>query len=312
MSVNLRIGTRGSALALWQAEYVESALKRIFPNLETERIIIKTEGDRDRKSSLTQIGGQGVFTKTIEQALLQERIDVAVHSLKDLPSTMSDGLTIAAVPPRAPVEDVLISRDGKTLDEMPQGAKIATGSIRRRCQLLALRSDLQMADLRGNIHTRLRKLHEQNLDGIIMARAALERLGIRDVPYQIFAPEVMIPSVGQAAIGVQIRSDDLSAGRLVAALNDQATYQCVMAERTVLRELDTGCQFPMGAYGKITDGQMHLTAFVGSVDGKQIIRATEVGQPTRFKELGHRLAQKLLQAGAASLLKDFRDGNIAK
>lgn len=312
MSMNLRIGTRGSALALWQAEYVESALKRIFPNLETERIIIKTEGDRDRKSSLTQIGGQGVFTKTIEQALLQERIDVAVHSLKDLPSTMSDGLTIAAVPPRAPVEDVLISRDGKTLDEMPQGAKIATGSIRRRCQLLALRPDLQMADLRGNIHTRLRKLHEQNLDGIIMARAALERLGIRDVPYQIFAPEVMIPSVGQAAIGVQIRSDDLSVGRLVAALNDQATYQCVMAERTVLRELDTGCQFPMGAYGKITDGQMHLTAFVGSVDGKQIIRATEVGQPTRFKELGHRLAQKLLQAGAASLLKDFRDGNVAK
>ena len=312
MSMNLRIGTRGSALALWQAEYVESALKRIFPNLETERIIIKTEGDRDRKSSLTQIGGQGVFTKTIEQALLQERIDVAVHSLKDLPSTMSDGLTIAAVPPRAPVEDVLISRDGKTLDEMPQGAKIATGSIRRRCQLLALRPDLQMADLRGNIHTRLRKLREQNLDGIIMARAALERLGIRDVPYQIFAPEVMIPSVGQAAIGVQIRSDDLSVGRLVAALNDQATYQCVMAERTVLRELDTGCQFPMGAYGKITDGQMHLTAFVGSVDGKQIIRATEVGQPTRFKELGHRLAQKLLQAGAASLLKDFRDGNVAK
>ncbi len=312
MSMKLRIGTRGSALALWQAEYVESALKRIYPNLETERIIIKTEGDRDRKSSLTQIGGQGVFTKTIEQALLQERIDVAVHSLKDLPSTMSDGLTIAAVPPRAPVEDVLISRDGKTLDEMPQGAKIATGSIRRRCQLLALRPDLQMADLRGNIHTRLRKLHEQNLDGIIMARAALERLGIRDVPYQIFAPEVMIPSVGQAAIGVQIRSDDLSVGRLVAALNDQATYQCVMAERTVLRELDTGCQFPMGAYGKITDGQMHLTAFVGSVDGKQIIRATEVGQPTRFKELGHRLAQKLLQAGAASLLKDFRDGNVAK
>ena len=312
MSMKLRIGTRGSALALWQAEYVESALKRIFPNLETERIIIKTEGDRDRKSSLTQIGGQGVFTKTIEQALLQERIDVAVHSLKDLPSTMSDGLTIAAVPPRAPVEDVLISRDGKTLDEMPQGAKIATGSIRRRCQLLALRPDLQMADLRGNIHTRLRKLHEQNLDGIIMARAALERLGISDVPYQIFAPEVMIPSVGQAAIGVQIRSDDLSVGRLVAALNDLATYQCVMAERTVLRELDTGCQFPMGAYGKITDGQMHLTAFVGSVDGKQINRATEVGQPTRFKELGHRLAQKLLQAGAASLLKDFRDGNVAK
>ena len=312
MSMKLRIGTRGSALALWQAKYVESALKRIYPNLETERIIIKTEGDRDRKSSLTQIGGQGVFTKTIEQALLQERIDVAVHSLKDLPSTMSDGLTIAAVPLRAPVEDVLISRDGKTLDEMPQGAKIATGSIRRRCQLLALRPDLQMADLRGNIHTRLRKLHEQNLDGIIMARAALERLGIRDVPYQIFAPEVMIPSVGQAAIGVQIRSDDLSVGRLVAALNDQATYQCVMAERTVLRELDTGCQFPMGAYGKITDGQMHLTAFVGSVDGKQIIRATEVGQPTRFKELGHRLAQKLLQAGAASLLKDFRDGNVAK
>ncbi len=307
--MKLRIGTRGSELALWQANFVETGLKHLFPNLVLERIIIKTEGDSDQKSSLTRIGGQGVFTKTIERALLTGRIDVAVHSLKDLPSSMPDALTIAAVPPRGPVEDVLVTPDGKQLNDLPHGAKIATGSIRRRCQLLSLRGDLQITDLRGNIHTRLRKLTEQHLDGLIMARAALERLQIKGVQYQIFAPEAMIPSVGQGAIGIQIRRDDLASARHVSALNDQQAYYCVMAERTVLRVLDTGCQFPMGAFAMLQNGRLHLSAFVGSLDGKKLIRAAEIGEPTRFEKVGERLARKLLNAGAEDLLKEFRDGD---
>ena len=307
--MKLRIGTRGSELALWQANFVETGLKHLFPNLVLERIIIKTEGDSDQKSSLTRIGGQGVFTKTIERALLTGRIDVAVHSLKDLPSSMPDALTIAAVPPRGPVEDVLVTPDGKQLNDLPHGAKIATGSIRRRCQLLSLRGDLQITDLRGNIHTRLRKLTEQHLDGLIMARAALERLQIKGVQYQIFAPEEMIPSVGQGAIGIQIRRDDLASARHVSALNDQQAYYCVMAERTVLRVLDTGCQFPTGAFAMLQNGRLHLSAFVGSLDGKKLIRAAEIGEPTRFEKVGERLARKLLNAGAEDLLKEFRDGD---
>lgn len=310
--MKIRIGTRGSALALWQMEWVETLLHERFAGLETERIIIKTEGDRDQKTSLTKIGGQGVFTKTIEQALLDGHIDVAVHSLKDLPSAMPSELTLAVVPPRGPVEDVLITPNGQILSDLPEGATVATGSIRRRCQLLGLRPDLNLVDLRGNIHTRLRKLNEQNLDGIIMARAALLRLGITDVTYQIFQPQEMIPAVGQGAVGIQIRSDDDRTADLVGAINHLPTFQSVLAERTVLRILDTGCQFPMGAYGTVRDGQLALTAFVGSLDGKQIIRAAEVGQPERFEALGQRLAQRLLEAGAAKLLEEFRDGNVAK
>ncbi|RLD15961.1 hydroxymethylbilane synthase, partial [candidate division KSB1 bacterium] len=264
--MNIRIGTRGSALALWQTEFVENSLKRHFPELQIERIIIKTEGDRDQKTSLTQMGGQGVFTKTIEQALLDGRIDVAVHSLKDLPSTMPEELMLAAVPERGPVEDVLVTPQGKGLSELPAGATVATGSIRRRCQLLQMRPDLKLVDLRGNIHTRLRKLHEQNLDGIIMARAALLRLNIEDVHYRVFAPQEMIPAVGQGAIGIQIRANDERTAQWVSAINHEPTRQAVTAERTVLRVLDTGCQFPMGAFGQVKNGTLELVAFVGSMD----------------------------------------------
>ncbi len=304
--MKIRIGTRGSALALWQTTYVEKALRERFPELVLERIIIKTEGDRDQKSSLTHIGGQGVFTKTIEEALLNESIDMAVHSLKDLPSTMPEALKLAAVPPRGYVEDVLVTPTGKTIQELPSGATIATGSIRRRCQLLKLRPDLKLADLRGNIHTRLRKMREQNLDGIIMARAALERLEIKDVTFQVFSPQEMIPGVGQGAIGIQIRTNDEQTAHILASINHLPSYQSVVAERTVLRVLDTGCQFPMGAYGYVENEQLELTAFVGSLDGQRIIKDRESGHAEKAEEIGERLAHKLLAAGAGNLLKEFR------
>lgn len=304
--MKLRIGTRGSALALWQTEFVENSLKRHFPELQLERVIIKTEGDRDQKTSLTQMGGQGVFTKTIEQALLDGRIDVAVHSLKDLPSTMPEELTLAAVPERGPVEDVLITPQGKTLKQLPEGATVATGSIRRRCQLLQMRPDLNLVDLRGNIHTRLRKLREQNLDGIIMARAALLRLNIEDVHYHVFSPREMIPAVGQGAIGIQIRANDVRTAQWVSSINHRPTQQAVTAERTVLRVLDTGCQFPMGAFGKADNGSLELVAFVGSMDGQQVLKAQESGPADSAEGIGRRLAEKLLAAGAESILREFR------
>ena len=306
--MKIRIGTRGSALALWQTEFVGQNLRNHFPDLQIERIIIKTEGDRDQKSSLTRIGGQGVFTKTIEHALLQGQIDLAVHSLKDLPSTMTEGLMLAAVPQRGPLEDVLVTPQGLTLNGLPQGATVATGSIRRRSQLLHLRPDLQLTDLRGNIHTRLRKMHKQNLHGIIMARAALERLKISDVAYHVFSLQEMIPAVGQGAIGLQIRTDDVQTGRLLQSLNHHPTMQCVLAERTVLRVLDTGCQFPMGAVALPRKDRLELTAFVGSMDGRHLLKASESGPLNEAENIGRRLAEKMLQAGAETILKEFRNG----
>ncbi|NOX89932.1 MAG: hydroxymethylbilane synthase [Calditrichaeota bacterium] len=306
MTKKIHIGTRGSALALWQAEYVERSIAELFPEIEIERVIIKTEGDRDQKSSLTRIGGQGVFTKTIEDALLSGKIDAAVHSLKDLPSSMPDELTLIAVPERGPVEDVLISSEGVSLKEMPIGARIATGSIRRRCQLLKVRPDLQLADLRGNIHTRLRKMREQNLHGIIMARAALVRLAITDVNYYVFDPEMMIPAVGQGALGIQIRKNDRATAEALKSLNHPPTFNCVTAERSLLRTLDTGCQFPVGAHAVIKNNRLFLRGFVGGTNGDSLIRGQVEGAPENAEELGKELAQKLIELGARKLLEDFR------
>ncbi|MHB2152946.1 hydroxymethylbilane synthase [Calditrichota bacterium GD2] len=312
MLKRVRIGTRGSALALWQADFVENELRRRYPELELQRIIIKTQGDRDQKSSLTRIGGQGVFTKTIEEALLQDKIDIAVHSLKDLPSAMAQGLELAAIPPRGPVEDVLITQGGLTLNQLPAGARVATGSIRRRCQLLQMRPDLRMEDLRGNIDTRLRKLHEQNLDGIIMALAAIKRLNIEGLHFQVFKNDEMIPAIGQGAIGIQIRSNDKPLKTMLEKLNHIPTYYGVVAERSLLKTLDTGCQFPVGGYGKVSDAQLTLLGFVGSEDGKILIKDQVSGPMEQAEELGVKLAEQLLKKGARQLLQKFRSENEIK
>lgn len=305
----IRLGTRGSSLALRQTEIIEQSIKRLYPEAKLKRVIIKTHGDRDQKSSLTHIGGQGVFTKTIEDALLEGKIDVAIHSLKDLPSVMPDELELAAVPERGPVEDVLITDGGKTLEQLPKGARIATGSIRRRCQLLRLRPDLQIEDLRGNIHTRLKKLRDLNLNGIIMAWVALVRLDIREVQYQVFPPEIMIPAVGQGALGIQIRKSDKKLKEILNKLNHMPSFYCTMAERSLLRSLDTGCQFPVGAYGKIEGNRMILTAFVGSKDGSTLIRHSLAGKPENALELGQNLAHELIEMGAKKILSEFNQGN---
>ena len=299
----IRIGTRGSRLALWQADYIEHLLRQTNTDVKLERIIIKTEGDRDQSSSLTQIGGQGVFTKAIEEALLENRIDIAVHSLKDLPSAMPEGLFLAAVPERGPVEDVLVTKDGLSLNELGEGASVATGSIRRCSQLLHLRPDLDIQDLRGNIETRLNKLYQQNLDGIIMARAAIYRLELDHVKYYSFSTDEMVPGVGQGAVGVQTRADDLATNEVVRLISHQETFDAVTAERAFLNELDSGCQFPVGAYARIEDDVLKMTGFVGSDDGDTIYRESMEGSVKEAENLGRKLAQSFIKRGAQELLQ---------
>lgn len=301
----IRIGTRGSRLALWQADYIESLLKQASKDIVFERIIIKTEGDRDQRSSLTQIGGQGVFTKAIGDALIENRVDVAVHSLKDLPSMMSEGLYLAAVPERGPVEDVLVTKDGLSLNELKENASVATGSIRRCSQLLNLRPDLNITDLRGNIDTRLNKLQEQNLDGIIMAHAALVRLELSHVRYYSFNTDEMVPSVGQGAVGVQTRANDTATNEVVKLISHQPTFDAVTAERAFLNELDSGCQFPVGAYAQVEGDRLKISGFVGSDDGEEVYREKSEGFVGDAEKLGRQLAQSFIGQGAQELLTNL-------
>ena len=305
---NIRLGTRGSRLALWQANFIENTLKREHSNITIERIIIKTEGDRDQISSLMQIGGQGVFTKALETALLEDKIDIAVHSIKDLPTKMHPELLLEAIPLRGPVEDVIVTTKGYSLSELPAGSIVATGSIRRRSQLMSLRQDLIFTDLRGNIETRLRKIKESNIDAILMARAALVRLELDQFPYYTFIIDEMIPGVGQGAIGVQIRRAESNISDLVRPLNHQPSYQAVIAERAFLRELDSDCQFPVGCYAMIQDEQVVIIGYVGSPDGKSVFRDRIVGNKNESPDVGRELASKLLNLGADKLLEQFLKG----
>lgn len=301
----IRIGTRGSALALWQADFIQSLLKIHYPALKMERIIIKTKGDRDQKSSLSRIGGQGVFTKAIEDALLENRIDLAVHSLKDLPSAMTAGLRLAAIPERGPVEDALVTEQGISFDKLPDGAHVATGSIRRQSQLLHLRPDLNIIDLRGNIDTRLRKLKSLNLDAIVMAHAAIVRLKKKDVKFTIFTPDQMIPGVSQGALGIQIREGEEALYDLLQKLNHPPSMNAAIAERSFLYTLDSGCQFPVGAYARQNNRSLSLEGFVGSLDGQTVIREKIIGEVRSAEEIGHQLALNFLEKGAGNILENL-------
>jgi hydroxymethylbilane synthase len=275
-------------------------------DLEVELVVIKTEGDRDQRSCLTQIGGQGVFTKAIEDALVAGTIDIAVHSLKDLPSTMEESLALGAVPEREDVRDVLVTIDGRSLEQLPRGALIASGSLRRRSQLLAMRPDLQLTTLRGNIDTRLAKLKTEGLDGLIMAKAALNRLGRQEVPGALLEVSHFVPAVGQGAIGVQIRKDDASVRSFVASIDHPSTHACVTAERSFLRTLDSGCQFPVGAHGFMEKDLLMLRGYVASPEGTSFLIETQHGAPHQAEAIGVALGERLLALGARTLL-DVRE-----
>lgn len=298
----VRIGTRGSPLALWQANHVADRLRPLAAPRPVELVLIETEGDRVRDLALSQIGGDGLFTKEIQNALLADRADVAVHSLKDLPTLIVPELSLAGVPARGPVGDVFVSHRHARFADLPPGAVVATSSLRRRSQLLHRRADLRVVTLRGNVETRLRKLDEQDLDAIILAEAGLLRLGLESHVTEILDREWMLPAVGQGALGLECRSTDESSCELVRALDDRSTRAAVLAERAFLRELGGGCLVPIGALGEVTGEQLRLRGAVLPVDGTSRVAGEIAGPIHQAESLGEELARRLLDQGARDLL----------
>jgi hydroxymethylbilane synthase len=304
MAHPLRIGTRGSRLALWQANHIAASLRHHARGRSIELVEIQTAGDQVRDVPLAVIGGQGVFTKEIQRAVLAGTVDVAVHSLKDLPTLSVEGLVLSAVPPRGPAGDVFVSRRHRAFDQLPSGAVIATSSLRRRAQALHRRPDLRMVDIRGNVETRLRKLDEQALDGLILAQAGLERLGLADAITEILDPSWMLPAVGQGALGLECRADDQATRSLVQQINDGPTRQAVLAERAFLRALQGGCQVPIGAAATVNDGTLMLRGAVLPEDGSQRIEGTLQGVVGDAEWMGQTLATQLLAKGAGRFLRN--------
>jgi hydroxymethylbilane synthase len=303
MTTPLRIGTRGSRLALWQANHIADRLRPFIAPRPVEIVEIHTTGDQVRDVSLAALGGQGVFTKEIQHALMNHRVDLAVHSLKDLPTVPVPGLTLAAVPERGPTGDVFVSHRHRSFDALPHGARVATGSSRRRAQLLHRRPDLHLVDIRGNVETRLRKLREQELDAIVLAQAGLERLGLGEEITEIFDPAWMLPAVGQGALGLECRADHReTAFSAVVPLNHAPTVQAVLAERAFLRTLGGGCLLPIAALGSVEQEMLTLRGAVCSPDGRQRLAAVFTGAPQCAEALGEELARTLLDQGARQLL----------
>lgn len=306
MSRVLTIGTRGSALALKQTEFVRSQLKKYWPDLEVRVVVIKTKGDKIRDVALSRIGDKGLFVKELEEALLERRIDLAVHSMKDVPVSLPAGLVIACVPQRADPRDVLVSPGGQTLAQLPCGARLGTSSLRRQAQLRHHRPDLDLVDLRGNVPTRLAKMRQGALDGVILAAAALERLGLASEITEYLSPSVCLPAVGQGAIGVEVREADEEVARLLRPLHHPPSAAAVSAERAFLAALGGGCQVPAAALGRLENGRLHLEGMVASLDGKRLVRGCTSGSPERAQDLGRALADKLLRRGAQAILRQIR------
>jgi hydroxymethylbilane synthase len=307
--VKVRIGSRGSPLALWQARHVAGRLTAAWPGLAADITIIKTEGDRRTDVPLTASSGQGVFVKEIEDALSRGAIDLAVHSLKDLPTETPAGLAIAAIPQRHDARDALVAATSRRVEDLPQGAVVATGSPRRRCQLSAARGDLRFTLVRGNVDTRLLKLGEGRFDALILAVAGIERLGLTDAPYAPIPFSLCLPAPGQGALAIEIRAGDDATRRLVRPLDDRETASCVTAERAFLATLGAGCLAPAGALGTVTGATLALEGMVGRPDGRGLLRDRIEGALEEAEALGARLARRLLAAGADAILKDVREGN---
>jgi hydroxymethylbilane synthase len=301
--MKLKIGTRGSPLALTQVDIISGLLKEEFPELEFERKIIKTTGDKITDVPLAKIGGKGLFVKEIDEAVARGDVDFAVHSMKDVPTDLLPEIEIAATPEREDVSDALISREGKTLEELPDGAVVGTSSLRRRAQLHNARPDIDIRDLRGNVDTRLRKLREGQYDAIIMARAGLRRLGHQDDITQVLSTEVFMPSVGQGAIAVVARKDG-EVQDYLKAINHQDTMVRVTAERALLKQLGGGCQVPIGTFTRVEDGTLHMDAVVLSPDGTQKILVQDSGPQEDAEKIGVRAGKELLKKGAAEILEE--------
>jgi len=297
----LRIGTRGSALALWQARSISEALRAVA-GVQSELVIVKTSGDKFQQTSFSEIGTKGVFIKELEDALLERRVDLAVHSMKDVPTEIPGRLTVAAICKRQDVRDALLSTGGASLDRLRAGARVGTSSLRRKSQLLYARSDLQILDLRGNVDTRIEKLKRGDYDAIVLAKAGLDRLGLSANITEVLPTNVCLPAAGQGAIGIEARTEDAETLRILAALNDTETRSGVDAERAALARLEGGCQVSIGAWGRVEDGKLVLEVAVLSPDGAQRMREKCWGAPEEAVPLGERIAAKMLEQGAAAML----------
>lgn len=304
---SLVVGTRGSRLALRQTEEVAAALRQAHPRLAIEVKIVKTAGDRDVTSPLSRVGGQGLFVKGLESALLAGEIDMAVHSLKDIPTEPTPGLALAAVTARADVRDAFLSRDGRTFREMPAGARIGSGSQRRAVQLRALRPDVQVVDIRGNVDTRIRKMDQGQVDGLVLAMAGLARLGLEERAVEVFPAETVLPAVGQGALAVQTREEH-AVRELLAVLDHHDTRQATAAERAFLRRLGSGCRLPVTALGTVDGPRLTLRGMVADVAGGHLLRAQVEGPTAEAEALGVRLAEELLAMGARELWEEEARG----
>jgi hydroxymethylbilane synthase len=298
----IRIATRKSELAMWQANHVAKLLRQHHPGLEVELLPMVTQGDVILDRPLAQIGGKGLFLKELERALLNHEADIAVHSMKDVPVEEVPGLVVEVLLERANPHDALLSRDGKGLDELPAGARVGTSSLRRQCQLRALRPDLVVADLRGNVNTRVRKLQEGQYDAIILACAGLERLGMDGLVSEVLAPPRWLPAATQGTIGVQSRSGDDSVGKLIAVLNDGDAELRTRAERAVATALQGSCQVPLAVFAENLDGLFHVSGMVGLPDGSDVLRASAQGAPARAGELAAAVARDLIGQGADRII----------
>ena len=302
---SLVIGARGSRLAVWQAEWVQARLNELAPALTVTLQRIKTSGDRVLDVPLAAIGGKGLFVKEIEEALLREEIDLAVHSMKDVPTTLPDGLSILCVPAREDPRDVLISRDSCSLDQLPKGSRIGTSSLRRQAQLLHYRPDLHIELLRGNLDTRLRKLHNGEYDAIVLAAAGLMRMGWSNKVTEYLPPEVSLPAIGQGALGLEGRRNDRFVQILVEKLEHGPTRIAVMAERALLKRLEGGCQVPIAAHATVKGDTLIMDGLIASMEGQRLIRDTIQGAASEAQSLGIQLAEKLLAQGGDRILNEI-------
>ncbi len=301
----LRIGTRGSPLALYQANWVKKKLIQAYPHLHVILIRIKTTGDKIQDAPLAKIGGKGLFVKEIEEALIGKRIDLAVHSIKDVPTVLPEGLHLSAITKREDPRDAFISRDGVLLEDLPQRAKIGTSSLRRQAQLLHLRGDFEMISLRGNLDTRLKKLETMNLNGIVLALAGVRRLGLESRITEIIPPEICLPAIGQGALGIETRRDDEEVDKFIQCLNHPPSSITIQAERSFLKRLGGGCQVPIAAFSRMVGSTLQIEGMVGTIDGKRLMKHRIEGPVEKAEALGIELAEVLLNKGAGEILEEI-------
>jgi hydroxymethylbilane synthase len=305
--MHLRIGTRKSKLALWQANYIKAKLEEAGHTAEL--VLITTTGDKILDTPLAKIGGKGLFVKEIEEALLREEIDIAVHSLKDVPMILPQGLTLGAITQREEPFDVLISKDGKTLEELPEGACVGTSSLRRQVQIKRRRPDLRVEVLRGNVDTRLRKLEGGQYDAIVLAYAGIKRLGLEEKITKVL--EDFIPAVGQGSLAIEVKEDREDVLSAIAFLDHEESRIRAVCERSFLRELQGGCQVPIGAYAWLEDGRLKVKAFISDLEAKRFIEDSLEGKPEQAEELGRKLAHRLLEAGGEEILREiYRESSL--